>query len=101
MSNPEDREWDRYTDDLRSVASDELRDTRPNRWTGPGSTWRKLTAEDRHVHAALETVRNRDLALHLYSAFALKRGGNRGGPDATVSSLFQRQVDTRRLTWCL
>jgi hypothetical protein len=80
-----DEEWDKYTDEIRSIDSEELHETRPNRWTGPGSTWRKLTAEDRAVHAALEAVRHRDLALHLYNAFALKMGGHRCGPGDEVS----------------
>ncbi|OIW23932.1 hypothetical protein CONLIGDRAFT_116059 [Coniochaeta ligniaria NRRL 30616] len=82
MSNSGDKEWDKYTDEIRSIASEDLHETRPNRWTGPASTWRKLTAEDRQTYAALEAVRNRDLSVHLYNAFALKRGGYRGGPDA-------------------
>lgn len=79
-----DEDWDRNTDDIRSIDSEELHETRPNRWTGPGSTWRKLTAEDRAVHSALEAVRHRDLSVHLYNAFALKRGGHGGGPGDEV-----------------
>lgn len=85
MSNLQDKEWDKYTDEIRSIDSEELHETRPNRWTGPASTWRKLTAEDRQTYAAIEAIRNRDLSLHLYNAFALKRGGHRGGPDVEVS----------------
>ena len=83
-----DEEWDKNTDEIRSIDSEELHETRPNRWTGPGSTWRKLTAEDRAVHAALEGLRNRDLGVHLYNAFALKQKGRRGGPGEEVSSLY-------------
>lgn len=86
MSSRKERLWDEDTDELRSVASDGLSETRPNRWTGPGSTWRKLTADDRSVHTALEAVKNRDLSVHLYNAFALKRRGGFGGPDERVST---------------
>jgi len=46
---------------------------RPNRWTGPPSTWQSLTAQERGLAASLIELRNRDLSLHLYNAFALKR----------------------------
>lgn len=88
-----DEERDKYADDIRSIDSDELHETRPNRWTGPGSTWRKLTAGDRAVHAALEAVRHRDLSVHLYNAFALKRGAlGWGGPGDEVSFLLVMAV---------
>ncbi|KAL3258567.1 hypothetical protein ABHI18_005940 [Aspergillus niger] len=45
---------------------------RPNRFRGPESTWRRLTAEDRQNAQALEDVRARDLAAHLYNAYALR-----------------------------
>jgi hypothetical protein len=45
---------------------------RPNRFRGPASTWRHLTAGDRMNAEALETARSRDLAAHLYNAFALR-----------------------------
>jgi hypothetical protein len=45
---------------------------RPNRFRGPESTWRKLTFEDRQNAQALEELRARDLAAHLYNAFALR-----------------------------
>lgn len=45
---------------------------RPNRFQGPESTWRKLTLEERQNAQALETIRARDLAAHLYNAYALR-----------------------------
>ncbi|EAW10285.1 uncharacterized protein ACLA_047540 [Aspergillus clavatus NRRL 1] len=45
---------------------------RPNRFRGPESTWRKLTLEDRQNAQALEELRARDLAAHLYNAYALR-----------------------------
>ncbi|RHZ72921.1 hypothetical protein CDV55_105085 [Aspergillus turcosus] len=45
---------------------------RPNRFRGPESTWRKLTFEDRQNAQALEELRARDLAAHLYNAYALR-----------------------------
>ena len=52
---------------------------RPNRFRGFESTWRKLTAEERQNAQALETIRARDLAAHLYNAYSLRvRAGERG-----------------------
>ncbi|RAL05922.1 uncharacterized protein BO80DRAFT_397240 [Aspergillus ibericus CBS 121593] len=45
---------------------------RPNRFRGPESTWRNLTAEERQNAQALEDIRARDLAAHLYNAYALR-----------------------------
>ncbi|PYH73780.1 uncharacterized protein BO88DRAFT_432142 [Aspergillus vadensis CBS 113365] len=45
---------------------------RPNRFRGPESTWRRLTAEERQNAQALEDIRARDLAAHLYNAYALR-----------------------------
>ena len=65
-------EWDKTTASIASLSSDDLHESRPNRWRGPKSTWRGLTQNDRSVHTALEKLRNGDLAVHLYNAFALK-----------------------------
>jgi hypothetical protein len=46
---------------------------RENRWKGPPRTWQQLTEEERGLAASLDELRNRDLSLHLYNAFALKR----------------------------
>ncbi|KAE8152870.1 RNA polymerase I-specific transcription initiation factor-domain-containing protein [Aspergillus avenaceus] len=45
---------------------------RPNRFQGSESAWRKLTAQDRQNAEALEEIRARDLAAHLYNAYALR-----------------------------
>lgn len=45
---------------------------RPNRFQGPSSTWRMLTYEERQNAQALEEIRARDLAAHLYNAYALR-----------------------------
>lgn len=71
----DDEYWDSDTDEIHSLASEELHEGRPNRWTGAASTWRTLTEDDRQTYAALEALRSRDLAAHLYNAFALRRPG--------------------------
>ncbi|PGH14071.1 hypothetical protein AJ80_06075 [Polytolypa hystricis UAMH7299] len=56
-----------------SDASLETVPTRPNKFLGPASTWRTWTRRERQEVTALETIRARDLSIHLYNAFALKR----------------------------
>ncbi|KAK3335306.1 RNA polymerase I-specific transcription initiation factor [Cercophora scortea] len=68
-----DDEWDKDTDEIRSMDSDELHETRPNRWTGNPATWKTYTQRERQTYAAIEGVRRQDLSVHLYNAFALKR----------------------------
>ncbi|KAH7634249.1 RNA polymerase I-specific transcription initiation factor-domain-containing protein, partial [Sordaria sp. MPI-SDFR-AT-0083] len=68
----EDEDWDKDTEEINSIASDELHETRPNRWNGPPSTWLTFTAQERKAYQALEGLRRRDLPAHLYNAHALK-----------------------------
>ncbi|KAI9051893.1 hypothetical protein LZ554_004149 [Drepanopeziza brunnea f. sp. 'monogermtubi'] len=52
---------------------DAEQDQRPNRWHGPPSTWTSLTEAERELAASLDALRNGELGVHLYNAFALKR----------------------------
>ncbi|KAJ5041636.1 uncharacterized protein L3040_005214 [Drepanopeziza brunnea f. sp. 'multigermtubi'] len=67
---------------------DAEQDQRPNRWQGPPSTWTSLTEAERELAASLDALRNGELGVHLYNAFALKRraseldGKGSGGADA-------------------
>lgn len=96
--------WDLDTDEIRSVDSEELYETRPNRWRGQKSTWQTYTQEERLLHRSMEQLRNRDLSVHLYNAFALKHRPVR--PSATAepadaevsSSSTANQQDTTRLS---
>lgn len=72
-SSQDDEEWDKSTSDIQSEDSDELFDSRPNRWRGPPQSWRTLTEQDRLTYNALERLRHQDLSVHLYNAFALKK----------------------------
>lgn len=56
---------------------------RPNKFRGPDSTWRKLTAEERQNAQALETIRARDLAAHLYNSYALRVRARERGQQTT------------------
>ncbi|KAI0144488.1 RNA polymerase I-specific transcription initiation factor-domain-containing protein [Xylariaceae sp. FL1272] len=72
---------------------------RPNRWKGPPSTWQQLNSAEIETITALDEIRNRDLSVHLYNAFALKRRQGTTGPQAangpTPSGDFS--VETGRL----
>lgn len=46
---------------------------RENKYRGPASTWRHWTRHEREESSAIETSRARDLAGHLFNAYALKR----------------------------
>lgn len=52
---------------------DDSDEYRPNRWTGAPSTWRSLTSQERGLAASLDKIRDSDLSVHLYNAFALKK----------------------------
>ncbi|KAI1262801.1 RNA polymerase I-specific transcription initiation factor-domain-containing protein [Xylariaceae sp. FL1019] len=52
---------------------DDVDERRPNRWKGPPSTWQQLNSAEIETITALDEIRNRDLSVHLYNAFALKR----------------------------
>ncbi|CAI4218512.1 unnamed protein product [Parascedosporium putredinis] len=73
-------EWDKTTDSIHSDSSDELYNSRPNRWRGSKASWRSRNEGDRAVYTALEALRHSDLSVHLYNAFALKKG-----PRMTIS----------------
>ncbi|KAK2030168.1 RNA polymerase I-specific transcription initiation factor [Colletotrichum zoysiae] len=76
--------WDLDTDEIRSVDSEELYETRPNRWKGSKSTWYTYTQEERLLYRSMEKQRDRDLSVHLYNAFALKHRPVR--PTATATA---------------
>ncbi|PWY93580.1 hypothetical protein BO94DRAFT_511246 [Aspergillus sclerotioniger CBS 115572] len=70
--SPEKKVPDRIEDFQRESESPSEPSYRPNRFRGPESTWRKLTAEERQNAQALEDIRAKDLAAHLYNAYALR-----------------------------
>jgi hypothetical protein len=75
MDDTEAPNWDLDSDEIASVASEELYGNRPNRWKGPKSTWRHFTTEERLLWRSMRQIDGKDLAVHLYNAFALKRQG--------------------------
>ena len=47
--------------------------TRPNRFHGSASTWRSWTAPERDLAASIDQLTAKDLSIHLYNAFKLKK----------------------------
>ncbi|KAJ0122243.1 RNA polymerase I specific transcription initiation factor [Diaporthe amygdali] len=72
-SHDDDDEWDKSTSDIQSEDSDDLHKNRPNRWKGPPQSWRTITEDESLTYNALVRLRNQDLSLHLYNAWALKQ----------------------------
>ncbi|KAI0178963.1 hypothetical protein GGR52DRAFT_569868 [Hypoxylon sp. FL1284] len=66
-SHESDGSFDEEDDD------DDDEDLRPNRWRGPKSTWQQYNSQEINTVTALKEIRDRDLSVHLYNAFALKR----------------------------
>ncbi|KAH6720600.1 hypothetical protein BKA61DRAFT_237580 [Leptodontidium sp. MPI-SDFR-AT-0119] len=63
-------------DNQSSSASDSENDhgdVRPNRWTGPPTSWQSVTEPERVLAASLDILRNGDLSIHLFNAHALKK----------------------------
>ncbi|ROW18446.1 hypothetical protein VPNG_00440 [Cytospora leucostoma] len=75
-------EWDKSTSEIQSEDSDELFDSRPNRWRGLPQSWRTITEEDRLIYNALERLRNQDLSVHLYNASVLRQTPQKANADA-------------------
>lgn len=84
---------------------------RENKYRGPASTWRYWTRHERQESSAIETSRARDLAAHLFNAYALKKraGGMEilEGPDeqddlrakAAAASESSFQAPNRWVAW--
>ncbi|KAF4340568.1 hypothetical protein FBEOM_5508 [Fusarium beomiforme] len=88
--------WELDSDEIASIASEELHEHRPNRWTGAKSTWRTLTEEDRLLWKSMKQIQDQDLAVHLYNAFALKR---RGRNPETAQGLVIRTESSEQGIW--
>ncbi|CAF9931501.1 MAG: hypothetical protein ALECFALPRED_005022 [Alectoria fallacina] len=47
--------------------------SRPNKFRGPPSTWRNWTAPERDLAASFDQLQAKDLSVHLFNSFKLKR----------------------------
>ncbi|KAI0837656.1 RNA polymerase I-specific transcription initiation factor-domain-containing protein [Hypoxylon sp. FL0890] len=110
MASTADESNEYISDDDSEDFIDE--DERPNRWRGPKSTWQSLNSEEIATVAALKEIRDRDLSVHLYNAFALKQRHRRAkegvtpdGPvagkdiDATTGQLVQSDDWLPQRSW--
>ncbi|KAJ2903106.1 hypothetical protein MKZ38_010444 [Zalerion maritima] len=73
QSPPSHHSWDKDTDEVLSEDSQVLYETRPNRWRGPATSWKALTENDIKIATSLDQEQNKDLGIHLYNDYALKR----------------------------
>ncbi|EFY86666.1 hypothetical protein MAC_07264 [Metarhizium acridum CQMa 102] len=96
MEENQPTNWDLDTDEIASVASEDLYENRPNRWKGPKSTWREFTREERLLWRSMQQLVDKDLAVHLYDAFALKRQGR---DQATARNLTIKTGDAQDIVW--
>ena len=55
--------------------------SRPNKFTGPPSTWRNWTAPERDLAASVEQLQAKDLSIHLYNSFKLRHRYRLRSPD--------------------
>ncbi|RWA10138.1 hypothetical protein EKO27_g4969 [Xylaria grammica] len=69
-------------------------DERPNRWSGPPSTWQQLNSAEIDTLSALNKIRNQDLSTHLYNAFALKHRHSRRKARDVANPVPNQDVDT-------
>ncbi|KAL8933730.1 MAG: hypothetical protein Q9211_005623 [Gyalolechia sp. 1 TL-2023] len=60
--------------------------SRPNKYYGAGSTWRARTASERQLAASLDQLRAKDLSIHLYNFYALKRQQSQEDQETNVPS---------------
>jgi len=74
-------------DDSAESDQDSYEDDRENRFTGPASTWRDYTADERALAVSIDQERANDLSVHLYNAHALK------------SRLYDREVAAKSRPW--
>ncbi|OTA57543.1 hypothetical protein K449DRAFT_437411 [Hypoxylon sp. EC38] len=71
MASTADESYEDVSGDDSEYSIEE--DERPNRWRGPKSTWQHFNREEIDIFTALKEIRDRDLSVHLYNAFALKQ----------------------------
>ncbi|KAG9249089.1 RNA polymerase I-specific transcription initiation factor-domain-containing protein [Calycina marina] len=83
------------SDDSSWSSSSSAQPARPNRWRGAPSTWQSLTEQERGLAASLDLLRDRDLAIHLYNSFALKKWSQEAKPDGNAELPENSEEDGR------
>lgn len=64
---------------LSEETSDQSEESRSNKYNGPQSTWRSWTVPERGLAESLDQLTAKDLAVHLYNAYALKERARKVG----------------------
>ncbi|KAM3516281.1 hypothetical protein MY11210_000040 [Beauveria gryllotalpidicola] len=88
--------WDLDSDEIASIASEELHENRPNRWRGSKATWRYVTDEERMLWRSMKQLQDEDLGVHLYNAFVLKKRAT--NPETARDLVFQTE-DGQEVVW--
>ena len=70
MSSPSGSQYSNSNSDSQNP---EYPPHRANRWPDAPSTWLSVTAQERGLASSLDALRDRDLSVHLYNAFALRK----------------------------
>ncbi|EER28469.1 hypothetical protein D8B26_004818 [Coccidioides posadasii str. Silveira] len=90
-SKPQD--WLGNSDEETSLSSEGDSLERPNRFEGSRRSWLSWTKSERQEVTALETIRARDLSLHLYNAFALKRRAKKVRVERSQNNKEEDRID--------
>lgn len=80
----QEEEWNPSTPSIHSADSGELHETRPNRWRGHPSTWKTWTKNERRVWQGLEGTRKKDLGVHLFNVWGVRKGYRETPRDVSV-----------------
>ncbi|MCJ1266678.1 hypothetical protein MMC22_006563 [Lobaria immixta] len=68
-----------YLSEETSDQSEAHPESRSNKYNGPQSTWRSWTVPERGLAESLDKLTAKDLAVHLYNAYALKERARKMG----------------------
>lgn len=88
--------WDFDSDEIASINSEDLHQSRPNRWTGESSTWRHYTRQERMLWRSLKQLGNENLAKHLYNAIELAK---RQPDPAKAADDPEQELQNEEETW--
>ncbi|KAL8827366.1 MAG: hypothetical protein Q9170_007044 [Blastenia crenularia] len=89
-------------EELSSAADETSTSTKrsqPHKFHGPASTWRDRTASERQLAASLDQLRAKDLSVHLYNFYALKRQASEDGKGKEHEEDQRPNISTSGKSW--
>ncbi|KAI0126610.1 hypothetical protein BJ170DRAFT_629334 [Xylariales sp. AK1849] len=84
---------DSSSDDHSATSDYDSEADRPNRWEGPSSTWQDMNRAEINTFTGLNEIRNRDLSVHLYNAFALKQRHENPPGEGACAPVAERDIN--------